>query len=388
MTTRDALHLDLIGHSDLGGHGDGMQIMRHGDALYVGHLGTSGAATSTLDVSDLKTPQLIRQSEAPTGSHSHKVQVAGDVLLVNVERFRGGDPFSAGMHVHDISDPFEPKPVGWFDSGGEGVHRIVYTGGRYAYVSAVPEGFEDRIWIIVDLEDLEHPTEAGRWWWPGMWLGGGEVPDWPQDRRFAAHHALLAGDIAYLAYGDAGMVILDIGDIANPRPVAKIDWRPGGDTHTCLPLPGRRLVVVTDESVKERCLEEEHLVRIIDVSDLERPRVVATCPVPQGDFCERGLRFGPHNLHENRPGTYASETIVFVTYFNAGLRVYDISKADEPREIAYWVPETPPGQEAPQINDLFVDADGTIFVSDRVNGGLYVLEPDEELRAAMDGGRS
>jgi hypothetical protein len=78
---------------------------------------------------------------------------------------------------------------------------------------------------------------------------------------------------------------------------------------------------------------------------------------------------------------------VFVTYFNAGLRVYDISDPESPRSIAHWVPEAPPGQEAPQINDLLVDADGLIFTTDRFSGGLYVLAPEDDLRATIESAR-
>jgi hypothetical protein len=150
-----------------------------------------------------------------------------------------------------------------------------------------------------------------------------------------------------------------------------------------MPLPKRHLVVTTDEAIKERCNEDQKLVRVLDVTDPESPSVVGICPQPRGDFCERGLRFGPHNLHENRPGTYVSEEIIFVTYFNAGLRVYDISRPDEPHEIAHWLPEAPPGQEAPQINDVYVQADGLIFVTDRISGGLYVLQPEGSLAERM-----
>ena len=41
-----------VGQHDLGGYGDGMQVLREGDALYVGHFGPSGAGTSILDASD------------------------------------------------------------------------------------------------------------------------------------------------------------------------------------------------------------------------------------------------------------------------------------------------------------------------------------------------
>ena len=387
MSEGDGRHLRAVAHSDLSGHGDGMQVARHEDALYVGHLGTTGMGTSILDVSDSRHPRVVRQLSAPAGSHSHKVQVGDGLLLINEEQFRGASPFAAGMNVYDLSDPFDPQLVGRFESGGLGVHRIVYTGGRYAYVSAIPEGFDDRIWVVVDLTDPEQPTEASRWWWPGMWRGGGEQPSWSPPRRYAAHHALLDGDIAYLAYGDAGMVVLDIGNVENPTVISKLEWSPGGDTHTCMPLPGRSLVVTTDEAVKDRCAEEEKLVRVVDVAEPSSPLVVGICPPPERAFCDHGLRFGPHNLHENQPGSYRSERLVFVTYFNAGMRVYDIDEPAAPTEVAYWVPDPPQGQEAPQINDLYVDTSGLIFTTDRISGGLYVLEPSDELAEVMEEAR-
>ena len=84
-------------------------------------------------------------------------------------------------------------------------------------MSAIPEGFDDRIWVIVDLADPRNPVEAGRWWWPGQWSGGGETPTWPEGKRYAAHHALVDGDRAYLGYGDAGIVVLDISDRTSPE---------------------------------------------------------------------------------------------------------------------------------------------------------------------------
>ncbi|MQA85276.1 MAG: hypothetical protein GEV03_11780 [Streptosporangiales bacterium] len=387
----EARNLRTIGRSDLGGYGDGMQVIREGDALYVGHFGPSGMGTSILDVGDPTAPVLVEQWPAPTGSHTHKVQVgsvAGNaLLLVNQERFRGGSPYAAGMAVYSLDDPFHPRPIGYFRSTGLGVHRIVWTGGDYAYVSAIPDGFEDRIWVIVDMRDPERPVEAGRWWWPGTWIGGGERPDVPPGRRYAAHHALIEGDRAYLGYGDAGLAILDIADRSAPKQIAHLNWSPGGDTHTALPLPARDLVVVTDEEVRDGRAGEPHYIRVVDISDERSPRVAGVCPVPEpasgGDFYEHGLRFGPHNLHENRPGSYRSEQIVFATYFNAGLRAYDLTDPAAPAEIAHWIPKTPPGQAAVQINDLFVDADGLVYVTDRVNGGLYILEPEEELAARM-----
>jgi hypothetical protein len=383
MHAEDSSGFRLIGHSDLGGYGDGMQVMPNGDALYVGHFGPSGMGTSILDISDASQPALVRQWPAPPGSHTHKVQVADGMLVVNHELFRSEGPAPVGMALYDLADPFEPRRIGFFDTGGRGIHRIVYEGGDYAYVSVTPAGYTGRIWMIVDVSDPTAPTEVGRWWWPGMWEAGGEVPDWPETEDRIAHHAMVWGDRAYLGMWDSGMVILDISDPALPTRVSHLGWEEGGHTHTCLPLPDRDLVIVTDEAITEDCVGPPHMVRVVDVSDEIAPVVKSICPVPEGDFCERGLRFGAHCLHENRPGSYRSQETIFVTYFNAGLRVYDISNPEQAAEIAHWIPECPPGQKAAQINDVFVAQDHTVYVTDRVNGGVYILQPDVDLSNRM-----
>ena len=392
IETASAEGLRLIGHHDLGGHGDGMQVLREGDALFVGHFGPSGMGTSILDVSDPKLPKLVRQWPAPSGTHTHKVQVAGGLLLVNHETFPygsgppGGER-TAGLAVYRLDDPFAPSPLGFWESTGRGVHRVVWTGGRYAYLSATPAGFDGRIWVIVDLEDPAGPVEAGRWWWPGQRRGAGERPSWPEGERIAAHHALLDGHLAYLGYDDGNLVVLDVSDPRRPAMVSNLRWD-GGGTHTCLPLPGRRLVVVTDEQLHDGPEAPERRIRVIDVGDPAHPRVIALCPAPDDDYRRAGLRFGPHNLHENRPGSYASERLVFATYFNAGLRVYDLEDPARPREVAHWVPRPAPGQVAAQSNDLFVDRDGLVHVTDRVGGGVAVLEPEPALAELMDRSRA
>lgn len=385
--TASAEGLHLAAHHGLGGHGDGMQVARHGNALYVGHVGTSGAGTSVLDVTDPARPALVTQWPAPPNSHSHKVQAAGGLLLVNHEQFpyRGSPAtsFSAGLAIYTLGDPLRPQQLAFWPSGGAGVHRIVWTGGDYAHMSATPAGFGDRIWVVVNLCDPARPVEVARWWWPGQ--RDGEHPSWPDGRRYAAHHALIAGGRAYLGYDDAGLVVLDVADMRSPRRVANLQWG-GGSTHTCLPLPGRDLVVATDEQVRDGPGAPRRAIRVIGTSG-DVLRVLAECPHPAG-FASLPLRFGAHNLHENQPGSYRSERLVFATYFSAGVRVYDLADPEHPAEIAHWIPEPPPGQPVAQINDLFVDAGGLIWVTDRVGGGLYLLKPEPGLATLMEEARA
>ncbi len=377
----DARGLELIGHSDLGGKGDGMQIMRNGDVVYVGHMGDFGVGTSVVDVSDLTRPRVITQLPAPARTHAHKTQFADGLLLVNNERYPydASDPESTGVVVYDVSRPKAPWRIGFLDVEGSGVHRIWWTGGRYAYASARGRpGVHGASLITIDLADPEHPRLHAEWSFPEQRRDDPDPGIRAPQRYPSCHHAIVRGDRAYAGWFDAGVVILAIDD-GRLSLIGQVDWteRAGGHpyTHTALPLGGRGLLVATDEAIDPDRTGAPKDIHMVDISDESAPREIATFPVPPQDQVHptNGLRFGPHNLHENRPGTFQSDTIVYATYFSAGLRVYDTSDPRATAEIARFVPAPPKGQAVSQLNDVLVDADGTVFVTDRHEGGLYIL---------------
>jgi hypothetical protein len=78
------------------------------------------------------------------------------------------------------------------------------------------------------------------------------------------------------------------------------------------------------------------------------PVSIATLPTPsEADYKAKGGHFGPHNVHENRPGSFVSSKLIFATYQNAGVRVFDISNAFAPKEIGALVPPQPTGSLTP-----------------------------------------
>jgi hypothetical protein len=101
---------------------------------------------------------------------------------------------------------------------------------------------------------------------------------------------------------------------------------------------------------------------------------------PVEAYANRGGRFGAHNIHENtpRPTAWHSDQIVIGTFFNGGLRAYDISNAYQPKEVATFIAPAPAMSAAKsiQLNDVFVDEREIVYTVDRFTGGLYILEMD------------
>jgi hypothetical protein len=325
-----------------------------------------------LCIEELDLKALLSQKEYYSGSNQ-----------VDSARYgRRGEDFSAGMRVYDISDPANPRPIGFMAVEGLGLHRIWWTGGRYAYASALLDGFLDHILISIDMADPATPREVGRWWIPGMHTAAGETPSWTG--RWALHHAVVQDDIAYGSWRNGGLTILDVKDPARPALIAHRNWSPpfGGGTHSALPLHDRALLVVADEATLNVDQEQMKRTWIFDIREKANPVSIATMPTPADqDYIKIGGQFGPHNLHENRPGSFQSSTTIFATWQSAGVRVFDIADPFRPEEIGYFVPPQPNTWMEPMRGrakvrhtaDLFVAADGLMYVTD-YDAGLYILQ--------------
>jgi hypothetical protein len=392
-----------LSYSDQGGRPDGVQVMANRGHVYVGHMFSDGV--TILDATDPRRLKPVGFFTAGVNTRTHHLQVADDLMLLangaNIVAMQSYDnmrgyfentladsitqpkKFRSGLSIHDISRPAQMREIAFLEMPGFGVNRLWWPGGRYAYVSAHFDGFTDHILCIVDLQDITKPQIVSRWWLPGMHRAGGETPTSAKGRRIALHHMITAGDRGYGAWRDGGFTIHDISDPANPKLLSHINWSPPypGGTHTPLPLPGRGLAVVADEANAERCAKGTFHTFVVDVRTSDNPVPVSMLPTPSDrDYCGLGV-FGPHNLHENRPGSFQSEEMIFATYNNAGVRVFDIKEASAPKEIAFWVPPAPARLIDPRPNvglaaktcDAHVTPGGLMYVSDW-NAGMHVLQ--------------
>jgi hypothetical protein len=168
----------------------------------------------------------------------------------------------------------------------------------------------------------------------------------------------------------------------------------------------RDFVVITDESIQKECLEGRQMVWIVDITTEIKPFGVASWTVPEksGNFCTRGGRFGTHSSNENMTPVYYKR-LMFFAHFNAGVRALDMRDPFHPREVGYYIPAmtkdtivlaTPAGlaakmpitevsnKRAIQTNNVEVDDRGYIYIVDRANTGMHILEITGPARAIAD----
>ena len=113
------------------------------------------------------------------------------------------------------ADPTNPRLLGQYRTGGSGTHRNFYPGGRYVHLAAGMPGYQGNIYVIIDISNPGNPVEAGRWWVEGQHVAGGETP---REQAVALHGPPhVVGDLVYLSYGGAGMIVLEELEFARRR---------------------------------------------------------------------------------------------------------------------------------------------------------------------------
>ena len=355
--------------------------------------------TSIVDVTDAKRPRYLahipgEEGEGEGGGAQMTRVCSGSTLpradksKVYLLRSYG----NSGHEVWDVSDPARPSRLLVLVEGLRNTHKNFWecdTG--IAYVISGPKDWRTRrMTKIYDLGDPAKPVFIRDFGLPGQQPGSTMMPI-PTEL-----HGPISlgpkGNRVYFGYGTsrAGVVqIVDRDKLLNgPKEptdanllypqVARLDLPPDAGAHTTFPVLGmtlpefakqkqppnapvpggghehgdsvplnsaqahRDFIAVVSESLANECEEPRQMVRMVDVTFETRPVGASTWTVPEasGNFCSRGGRFGAHSSHENFTPIYYGR-VLFVTFFNAGLRALDIRDHSTRARSATTFPQQP-----------------------------------------------
>jgi len=410
--------------------------------------------TSILDVTDPRAPRYLAHIPGEEGEgESGGGQMVrwcrgGDLPKGDPAKFYLLRTFGNSAHeVWDVTTPEKPARVSRIGPV-KGTHKNWWecdTG--IAYLVSGIEGWRvRRMTQVYDLSDPANPVFIRNFGLPGQQVKPGQVASRAGEAATegAGHtHGATAtaggdavptelhgpistgpsGNRIYFGYGTNKGGILQIVDreklLSGPKEptddnllhpqIGRVDMPPNVGAHTALPLlkmkipefardkdgGTRDFVAIVNESLVNECQEARQMLWIVDVTIESKPFGVATWTVPEasGNFCSRGGRFGAHSSNENQPPMYAGR-IIFLSYFNAGVRAIDIRDPFHPREIAWFIPPITDKttercvkvnnvdrcKTAIQTNNVEVDNRGYIYAVDRANTGLHILELAGEAR--------
>lgn len=398
-----AEHVEPIGYvATHGARAFKMSLKRSGPRWYLfvaqgpGPAGESGF--SVVDVTEPAHPVERRFISVPGADG--QLTLHDDLLIVGSQSvpypstgsieypFLGAPASTAQLAtLWDLHDPENPRQLSSWSVPGWGTHRNTYPGGRYAFMSAWVPGYHGQsVLVILDVADSRRPVEAGRWSRPSQADDQTPIADLPMG--FHGPVSLSAdGRILTTGYSP-GVINLDIRDVAHPKLIGELIFSPLAMTgtqaiHTVIPLSDGFIHVNTEVSSPGCDRESLPFAAIVDNHELARPRLIAYYPrpVPAPDasyksFCQKEGRFGPHNVNAEihladvqKPGP-----LIYMTYFNAGLRVFDIHDPYMPREVGWFLPEIgkwSEGMRGPE--DVLVDMRGNIFLTMGRQRGVWVL---------------
>jgi hypothetical protein len=439
-------NMELLGSHDLQARSAYQPLVhRQGDRwiAYIGHHGgksvnpLTGAnednGTSILDVTDPRQPRMLAHIPGEPGASesggAQMVRVCDGATLPKADKSKVYllRPYGNAAHeVWDVTNPAKPQLVTTIVKGLKGTHKSWWEcDSGIAYLVSGIDGWRTRrMTQVYDLSDPANPRFIRDFGLAGQQPGSkGEVPT-------ELHGPISTGPKAnrvYFGYGTNKSGVMQIVDreklLNGPKEptdanlnypeLGRLEMPPTIGAHTTFPVIGvevaefakdkvgskRDFVVIVNESLVNECQEPRQMVWIADVSSETKPFNVSGWTVPEasGNFCARGGRFGAHSSNENMTPIYYKR-VVFIAFFNAGVRALDIRDPLHPKEIGYYIPAvtdktdkrcvTVGGAErckvAIQTNNVEVDDRGFIYIVDRANTGLHILELAGEARKAAN----
>ncbi|MFN2545629.1 MAG: LVIVD repeat-containing protein [Actinomycetota bacterium] len=412
-----AQNFQLVGHVPLMNRGMNAALAVKGNYAYVGSrtdakpwgttLNLNHAGVMVVDVSDPASPHVVNEigppNEANEGETSRELRIWPQQNLLIVENL--------GSNCSDIIHECSPRIVNdnfrFYDISGANAAapKLVST-----YMpSASPHEFY--LWADPFIPDralmfISSPATGRLLVTDISGARQGTFRELGSQSRMVPsgnlHSLSLSNDgfRGYMAHLTGGFFVTDtseyINDVASPRtrlvtPAAnRVSW-PGPGAHSAIKLYGQPYALVTDE-VYGVLLQAVNggghgcpwgWVRMIDISDPTKPKVVAEYKLPQNDpnFCTTDPPRVSSSWASHNPTL--TPDLAFITWHSGGLQAISLKDPTHPIQTGVYSPDPLPAvlQEDPALSagqdkvvmwSYPVIKDGLIYVVD-VRNGLYIL---------------
>ncbi|WP_101295481.1 LVIVD repeat-containing protein [Halegenticoccus soli] len=358
------------------------EVVVQGDWAYT----ANGAAIATVDLSDPTLP-VVGGVAPGRGDDNKDVKVDGDVAGL------ADDGSAGGVTFFDVGDPTTPVELSFYDAAS-GVHNC-FLDGDYAYL-CVNDDFEHSRMVVVDISDPENPVslEGDERGSEGAWMLRDAHEDMAEAGINPIHDIYVQDGLAYMCFWDAGVVVADVTDPTDPTAVAHFGAaadageKPadtaeryrrylGGEktnAHYVRPTPDGDYTLVGAETFpgpfEDTAIPGDHGgIRIFDTSDVSTDSTpgspyeghVGYVPAPERPT--DALRTS-HNFD-------VTDSKLFASFYQGGLRAYDIEDPTNPRELAAFAP---PGTAYWAAVDLPTEGPTRYTVGSDIGKGLTVLE--------------
>jgi hypothetical protein len=412
-------NFEIVGHSYFKGPwvvpgfaGSGVNTMRIcGNVAYLAGYNPTLYGVLIVDIAnpaDMKVLSFIA-ANAGTRSAYLRVDCERKVLATahsnwpdNPNKPQAGQAVKSGLTFHDVTDPKNPKLLSEFNNVGGATHGMEMDE-KYVYLcgSTADSKPRNEEVMFVDYTDPKAPKLAAGFHVPGQHKGedysalNQKQPNGKTDQFITCHEIIKDGNRLYLAYRDAGVIILDITDRTKPTEVGLFDYVPpyNGDpgnplgccpgAHTAAPVPHEgkplpNLLVLTDEHFS--C--PPGFGQVLDISNPKTMMVLSTYQVDgitdQYDFdknefiCKAGQQ--STHLPYFDPGGHGA--LVYQAWYDQGLRAMDISNPFKPKEVGYYIsPDfSIPQQVGRHTREAYVDpTTKLIYVTDGNGGGITAI---------------
>jgi hypothetical protein len=288
-----------------------------------------------------------------------------------------------GIVFLDTSDPLHPKKISEYTATVTGGVHSAYVNSHFVYLTDDATGSLR----VIDFADVNNPKEVARW----------QVESSGQSQMKVAvpteegggftlagrylHDDQVVDGLAYLAYWRDGVVILDVGNGSkggspeHPQFVSQYrfnydelygsGWLAGAHAvfrYKNYLFVGDEVFPQSFSLVSRERIPVRGIAHILDVSDIDHPREVATYSVPEA---------GSHNI-------WVVDDVMYIGYYNGGARVVDVSGElrgelyNQGREIAhFWTGDSQGFRTNLPFAWGVFPYKGLIYIND-VHSGLWI----------------